>query len=104
VKFLLYISKEEQAKRFQERIDDKQKNWKFSPGDVKERQYWDKYIDAFQAMLRNCSKHHAPWYVIPANNKWFRNLAVSQILAQTLDDMDLKFPKPVADLDKIKFE
>jgi PPK2 family polyphosphate:nucleotide phosphotransferase len=104
VKFLLYISKDEQAKRFRERIDDKQKNWKFSPADVKEREYWDQYIEAFQDMLRNCSKDHAPWYVIPANNKWFRNLAVSQILVHTLEKMDLKFPKPVAGLKKIKFE
>jgi PPK2 family polyphosphate:nucleotide phosphotransferase len=104
VKFLLYISKDEQAKRFQERIDDKEKNWKFSPADVKEREYWDQYIEAYEDMLRKCSKHHAPWYVIPANNKWFRNLAVSQILVDTLEKMDLKFPKPIADLKKIKFE
>src|ERR1035438_849118 len=104
VKFLLYISKEEQAKRFRERIDDKRKNWKFSPADLKEREYWDEYIDAYQDMLRKCSKDHAPWYVIPANHKWFRNLAVSQILCETLESMDLKFPKPVADLSGIKFE
>jgi PPK2 family polyphosphate:nucleotide phosphotransferase len=104
VKFLLYISKDEQEKRFRERIEDKQKNWKFSPADVKERQYWDDYIEAYQDMLRKCSKHHAPWYVIPANNKWFRNLAVSQILCDTLDAMDLKFPKPAAGLKGIKFE
>ena len=104
VKFLLYISKEEQAKRFRERIDDKRKNWKFSPADLKEREYWDEYIDAYQDMLRKCSEDHAPWYVIPANHKWFRNLAVSQILCETLESMDLKFPKPVADLSGIKFE
>jgi len=104
VKFLLYISKDEQEKRFRERIDDKQKNWKFSPADLKEREYWNDYIDAYEDMLRKCSKHHAPWYVIPANNKWFRNLAVSQILCDTLDGMDLKFPKPIADLKGIKFE
>jgi hypothetical protein len=84
VKFLLYISKEEQAKRFRERIEDKQKNWKFSPDDLKERQYWNDYVDAFEDMLHKCSKKHAPWYVIPANEKWFRNLAVSQILCDTL--------------------
>ncbi|HEX3743144.1 MAG TPA: polyphosphate kinase 2 family protein [Bryobacteraceae bacterium] len=104
VKFLLYISKDEQAKRFQERIDDKEKNWKFSPADVKEREYWDQYIDAYQDMVRKCSKKDAPWYVIPANNKWFRNLAVSQILCDTLEDMDLKFPKATANLKRIKFE
>jgi PPK2 family polyphosphate:nucleotide phosphotransferase len=104
VKFLLYISKEEQAKRFTERIDNKQKNWKFSPADIKEREYWDDYIEAYEDMLEECSKKHAPWYVIPANNKWFRNLAVSQILVNTMEKMDLKFPKPVANLKGIKFE
>jgi PPK2 family polyphosphate:nucleotide phosphotransferase len=104
VKFLLYISKDQQEKRFRERIDDKQKNWKFSPADLKEREYWDQYIEAYQDMLRKCSKDHAPWYVIPANNKWFRNLAVSQILCETLEGMDLKFPKPTGDLSGIKFE
>ena len=104
VKFLLYIDKEEQARRFRERIDDKTKNWKFSPADMKEREYWDQYIDAYQDMLRKCSKRHAPWYVIPANHKWFRNLAVSQILCEELEAMKLRFPKPVADLSGIKFE
>ena len=104
VKFLLYIDKDEQAKRFRERIDDKTKNWKFSPADVKEREYWDQYIDAFQDMLRQCSTESAPWYVIPANRKWFRNLAVSQILCEELEAMSLKYPKPAADLSAIKFE
>jgi PPK2 family polyphosphate:nucleotide phosphotransferase len=104
LKFLLYISKDEQAKRFRERLEDKQKNWKFSPADLKEREYWDQYIEAYDDMLNKCSKKHAPWYVIPANNKWFRNLAVSQILRDTLEEMDLKFPKPSTDLKKIKFE
>ena len=104
VKFLLYISKDEQAKRFRERLDDKTKNWKFSADDLKEREYWDQYIEAYDDMLRRCSTKHAPWYVIPANHKWFRNLAVSQIIVETLEDMDLKFPKPAADLSGIKFE
>jgi PPK2 family polyphosphate:nucleotide phosphotransferase len=104
VKFLLYIGKEEQAKRFRERIDDKSKNWKFSPADLQERKYWDEYTDAYQAMLRKCSTEHAPWYLIPANRKWFRDLAVSQILCETLESMDLKFPKPAADLSDIKLE
>ena len=104
VKFLLYIDKDEQAARFRERIEDKTKNWKFSPADLKEREYWDQYMEAYQEMLRKCSKKEAPWYVIPANRKWFRNLAVSQILRDELEDMNLKFPKPVADLSGIKFE
>jgi polyphosphate kinase 2 (PPK2 family) len=104
VKFLLYISKDEQAKRFRERLDDKSKNWKFSPADIKEREYWDQYVAAYEEMLRRCSTQKAPWYVIPANKKWFRNLAVSDIMVQTLEGMDLKFPKPIADLKGIKFE
>jgi PPK2 family polyphosphate:nucleotide phosphotransferase len=104
VKFLLYISKDEQAKRFHERLDDKTKSWKFSPADLKEREYWDQYTDAYEDVLRKCSTERAPWYLIPANNKWFRNLAVSQILCETLESMDLKFPKPAADLSGIKFE
>jgi PPK2 family polyphosphate:nucleotide phosphotransferase len=104
VKFLLYISKEEQAQRFRERIEEPSKNWKFSPDDIKERGFWDDYIRAYETMLHNCSKPNAPWYVIPANRKWFRNLAVSEIVRQTLEDMDLKYPKPTADLSKIRFE
>ncbi len=104
VKFLLYISKEEQAGRFRERLEDKSKNWKFSPEDIKEREYWDQYIAAYEDVLRKCSTKDAPWYVIPANHKWFRNVAVSEIVMRTLEDMDLKYPKPVADLSGIQFE
>jgi PPK2 family polyphosphate:nucleotide phosphotransferase len=104
VKFLLYISKEEQAERFRERISDPAKNWKFSVDDIKEREYWNDYIAAYDDMLRKCSTQQAPWYVIPANKKWFRNLAVSQILLETLQGMDLQAPKPVADLKSIQFE
>jgi PPK2 family polyphosphate:nucleotide phosphotransferase len=104
VKFLLYISKSEQAARFRDRLDDKSKNWKFSPADLKERQYWDDYISAYEDMLRKCSTKAAPWYVIPANHKWFRNLAVSQIMRDTLDSMNLKFPKPAPGLKKIRFK
>src|SRR5579872_6889589 len=94
LKFLLYIGKDEQAKRFQARLDDKTKNWKFSEADVKEREYWDQYMEAYDDMLGKCSTEYAPWYVIPANRKWFRNLAVSEIVAQTLEEMGLKYPKP----------
>ena len=104
VKFLLYISKEEQAKRFHERLEDKSKNWKFSPADIKEREYWDAYIEAYNDVLEKCNTEYAPWYVIPANRKWYRNLAVSQILVDTLEGMKLQYPKPAADLSKIQFE
>jgi len=104
VKFLLYIDKEEQARRFRDRLEDKTKNWKFSPADLKEREYWDQYIAAYEDMLRKCSTQEAPWYVIPANKKWFRNLAVSQILRSELEGMKLKYPEPAADLSAIRFE
>jgi PPK2 family polyphosphate:nucleotide phosphotransferase len=104
VKFLLYIDKAEQGRRFRERLDDKTKNWKFSPADLKEREYWDQYIDAYQDMLRKCSTDCAPWYVIPADKKWFRNLAVAEILVQTMERMKMQYPKPTADLTGIKFE
>lgn len=104
LKFLLYISKEEQAERFRERLEDKAKNWKFSPADIKEREYWDQYIAAYDEVLQKCSTTEAPWYVIPANHKWFRNMAVSEIMRQTLESMDLKYPKPAADLSAIRFE
>jgi PPK2 family polyphosphate:nucleotide phosphotransferase len=104
VKFLLYISKEEQAKRFRLRLDDRRKNWKFSVDDIKEREYWDDYIAAYDDVLEKCSTAYAPWYVIPANKKWFRNLAVAQVLVETLESMKLKYPKPTADLSKIQFE
>ena len=104
LKFFLYISKEEQARRFRDRLQDKTKNWKFSPADMKERGYWDDYIDAYNDVLRKCSTEEAPWYVIPSNHKWFRNLAVAQVIRETLEDMRLKYPEPAADLSKIKFE
>jgi len=104
VKLLLYIDKKEQAKRFRLRLEDPTKNWKFSAADVKEREYWDQYIEAYEDMLRKCSKEWAPWYVVPANRKWFRNLAVSQIVVDALESMHLKYPKPAADLSAIQFE
>jgi len=104
LKFFLYISKDEQKKRFEERLSNPAKNWKFSMGDLEERKYWDDYMEAFETALEKCSKSHAPWYVIPANRKWYRNLAVSEILRQTLEEMNMQYPKPVADLSRIRFE
>ncbi|HEX3880415.1 MAG TPA: polyphosphate kinase 2 family protein [Bryobacteraceae bacterium] len=104
VKFLLYISKEEQARRFRARIEDKSKNWKFSEADLRERGFWDQYIDAFNDALRKCNTPEAPWYVIPADKKWFRNYAIAHILVETLKSMKLQMPKPEADLSHIEFE
>jgi PPK2 family polyphosphate:nucleotide phosphotransferase len=104
LKFFLYISKDEQKKRFEERILDPKKNWKFSLADVEERKYWDDYIKAFEDAINRCTTEHAPWYIVPANKKWFRNLAVSQVIVETMEDMKMRFPKPTADLSKIEFE
>jgi PPK2 family polyphosphate:nucleotide phosphotransferase len=102
LKFFLMISKDEQLARFKERLDDPERQWKISPSDYSERDLWDEYIEAFEDALSRCSKRHAPWYVIPSNHKWFRNLAVSQIIADTMADMNLKVPKPSVDLAKIR--
>jgi PPK2 family polyphosphate:nucleotide phosphotransferase len=104
IKFLLWISKDEQLKRFRERVENRAKNWKFNEADLKERQHWDEYMKAYDAVLRKCSTAHAPWYVIPANRKWFRNLAVSQLLLDTMESMDLQLPPQIADLSKVEFE
>jgi PPK2 family polyphosphate:nucleotide phosphotransferase len=102
LKFFLYISKDEQLARFKERLDDPGRQWKISASDYSERDYWDDYIGAFEDALTNCSKKHAPWYVIPSNHKWFRNLAVSKIVADCMEDMNLKLPKPTVDLAEIR--
>mgnify|MGYP000424579723 CR=1 FL=1 len=102
VKFFLYISKEEQLERFARRLDDTDRQWKISASDYAEREYWDAYIAAYEAMLTECSTKHAPWYVIPSNHKWFRNLAVSSIIRETMEDMDIKAPVPTVDIDAIR--
>ncbi len=104
LKFFLYISKDEQKKRFEDRINDPEKNWKFSQGDVEERKFWDDYMSAFEDAINRCTTTDAPWYVIPANKKWFRNLAVSAVIVEAMEEMKMHFPKPIADLSKIKFE
>jgi PPK2 family polyphosphate:nucleotide phosphotransferase len=94
LKFYLHISKEEQKKRFQQRLEDRTKWWKLSPTDFQERRYWNDYMHAYEDVLRYCSTPWAPWYIIPANKNWFRNLAVSHIIVKTLEDLNMKFPKP----------
>jgi len=104
LKFYLHISKDEQKQRLQERIDDPKKRWKFSPGDLEERAWWDHYMEAYDIALRRCSTSWAPWYVIPANRNWYRNAVVAHILRKTLERMDLKYPKPAGDFAKIVVE
>lgn len=101
LKFFLHISKEEQKERFEARLSDPHKNWKFSLGDVEERAYWDEYARAFEDVLSRCSTPWAPWFVVPANHKWYRNLAVSQIIVETLEKLDMRFPPPLPDADQI---
>ena len=102
LKIYLHISKEEQLERFKQRIDDPARHWKISEGDYAERPYWDDYRKAFEAALSRCSTTHAPWFVVPANHKWFRNLAVSQIMAKALERMHAEFPEPTVDMAEIK--
>jgi PPK2 family polyphosphate:nucleotide phosphotransferase len=102
LKFFLYISREEQLARFEQRLDDPARNWKISESDYSERELWDDYIAAFEDALSATSAHHAPWYMIPSNHKWFRNLAVSQIVADTMEDIGMSFPKPTVDLADIR--
>jgi PPK2 family polyphosphate:nucleotide phosphotransferase len=103
VKLFLHISKEEQRARLQARLDDPGKHWKFSLGDLDDRKLWDDYVEAFEEALTSTSTPHAPWYVVPGDRKWYRNLAVSTILIQTLESMDPQYP-PVADLDGVVVE
>lgn len=93
LKFFLNVSKAEQKKRFMERLDDKAKNWKFSSADVKERQFWDEYMKAYADVLTETSTELAPWYVIPADNKWFMRYAVGWIICDRMKQLDLHYPK-----------
>ncbi len=102
LKFFLHTSKEEQLARFAQRLDDPKRNWKISESDYAERLLWDDYIEAFEDGIRATSTKEAPWYVIPADHKWFRNLAVSQIMADTMEDLKLSFPPPSVDLAVIR--
>ena len=92
-KFFLHVSKAEQKKRFLERLNEPKKNWKFSAADVKERQHWDEYMDAYEDMIRHTATKDAPWHVVPADNKWFTRLVVASAIIETLQSLDLHFPK-----------
>jgi PPK2 family polyphosphate:nucleotide phosphotransferase len=93
VKFFLHVSKEEQRRRFLDRLDDPAKRWKFSMGDVAERELWDRYMEAYQDMIRHTSTEAAPWHVIPADNKWFARLMVAAVLIDAMEGLHLEFPK-----------
>ena len=93
LKFFLHVSKEEQKKRFMERLDRPEKNWKFSASDAKERGHWDQYLDAYEQAIRATARKHAPWYVVPADNKWFTRLVVAAAIVEGLDGLGLHYPK-----------
>jgi len=102
LKFFLHISKAEQKERLQARLDDPQKNWKFELADLDMRAKWDQFQRAYEDALQKCSTAHGPWFVIPANKKWFRNLAVSEIVVETLSRIPFRFPRPKIDLSKVR--
>ena len=102
LKFYLHISADEQLRRFKQRIDDPARHWKISESDYTEREYWGDYSTAFEDALGRCSTERAPWYIIPANHKWFRNLAVSRIVVETLEALEMEFPQPTVDIREIK--
>lgn len=92
LKIFLHISRDEQKQRLQERLDDPEKHWKFDPADLVARQHWADYMGAYEELLQRCSTPRAPWYVVPANRKWYRNLAVAYVLEKTLENMNPKYP------------
>ena len=99
VKFLLHISRDEQWERLMSRLDEPHRNWKFSMGDLAERERWPLYISAFKKIVSATSTDHAPWFVIPANSKWFRDLAISEVVRATMEDMNLRWPKPTIEVE-----
>jgi PPK2 family polyphosphate:nucleotide phosphotransferase len=104
IKFFLHISKEEQRKRLEERMNDPSKQWKASESDITERKFWNNYTVAYQDIINRCSNLWAPWYIIPANRKWFRNLVIALIIVDTLERMKPKFPKPTINLSEMTID
>jgi len=102
LKFYLHIDKDEQLARFRQRLADPKRQWKISESDFTERQHWNKYEKAYEEAVNKCSTDYAPWYVIPSNHKWFRNLAVSQIIVESLASLDMKLPPPTVDIQVIQ--
>jgi len=102
LKFFLHISRGEQTRRLQARLDDPEKHWKLSEGDFDERRFWPGYKDAYDDLLSGTSQKHAPWFVIPSDHKWYRNLAISKILVEALDSVKMTYPQPGFDTSKVK--
>jgi PPK2 family polyphosphate:nucleotide phosphotransferase len=104
LKFFLHISKDEQKRRMEKRLKDPHKNWKFNPADLEERKHWDAYQEAFDDMLERCSTDWAPWYVVPADRKWYRNYVLADTIVHAMEALDMKYPDPVPGLDKFVIE
>ena len=102
LKFFLHIGKDEQLRRFAQRLDDPHRNWKISKSDYTERAYWEAYMAAYEDAIHRTSTKRAPWFVIPADHKWFRNLVVSQIIVDAMEELDMAYPKPSVDLSDIR--
>ncbi len=104
LKFYLHIDKDEQKERFQERLDNPAKQWKFNSGDLAERKLWDKYMAAYEDALSKTSTEWAPWYIVPANRNWYRNLVISEVIVKTLENLHMAYPEPQEGLDKVVIE
>lgn len=104
LKFYLHISKAEQKERLQARLDEPDKRWKFNPGDLAERARWADYMQAFEDVFEKCSTQAAPWYIVPADKKWYRNVLISETIVKTLEGLEMKYPEPAEGLDKIMIE
>ena len=104
LKFYLHISKEEQKERLQARLDQPHKRWKFNPGDLDERKLWNDYMQAYEVALSRCSNKAAPWYIVPANKKWYRNLIISETIVKTLESLNMQYPAPAESLDTLVIE
>ncbi|HZC20239.1 MAG TPA: PPK2 family polyphosphate kinase [Nitrososphaeraceae archaeon] len=104
LKFFLHISKDEQKKRLMARLQDPAKRWKISESDLQNRKHWDNYMESYEKVLSMCSTKYAPWYIVPANLKWFRDWVVAHIVVETLDNMKLKYPQPKIDASKFSIE
>ncbi|MEJ5308736.1 MAG: polyphosphate kinase 2 family protein [Anaerolineae bacterium] len=104
LKFFLHISKDEQKARLQARLDEPEKRWKFNVGDLGERKLWDEYMRAYETVLSETSTEWAPWYIVPSNRKWYRNLVISDVLVETLEGFDMRYPEPKENLDAVVIE
>jgi PPK2 family polyphosphate:nucleotide phosphotransferase len=102
IKFFLHISKDEQKQRLEARLSHPEKNWKFDHNDLSERQRWDDYMGAYEDAIEKCSTKHAPWYIVPANHKWFRNWVLSETIVKTLEELKMEYPEPPDGLENVK--